>query len=190
MARERKGLSGSKKVIPEVLEDYFGELEINKTEEKVDKEVKETQKEELEIIDDALSAKDTPPVLTEETSSLIDKLAKENNDMAVSTPSIKVKGGKLTITSSVKPVKFTKADFLALSKDNKYNLQKKNEDNAKQLSTNTKTVSIRPDLLAIFNEIANGQYGLQTKLINNALIKELISLGILEKDSESEITPY
>lgn len=178
MGRQREGLDGKQKENNRTfLDDYFDEIN----------QPKEDSDESSKTTGESIKQPTTKPVGLDEASDIIKKLPKKQN-----TPSIqpKIKGGKLKITPTVEEVKLTKADFIKLNENGLYNLQKKTRANSSQLATKLKSVSMRPDLLEIFKTVSEGEYGLQTKLINNALIYEFIRIGILDESSLTEILDY
>ncbi|MBO1087126.1 hypothetical protein [Enterococcus mundtii] len=207
MARKRKGLSGD---LPESkktnkpkshLDDYFDELIVSSGDK--DEQAEETTSSSVEAIAKPINIEDLPKIETKETTVDSENVGSSNDQstadvsqeeqhahIPIPTPTVKVKGGKPRIVTTKKEAKLSRADFTKLNENNKYNLQKKTEENAKQLATVTRTLSIRPDLLDIFKDIVDNQYGLSTKIVNNALIKELVDIGILDEDSYSELIEY
>lgn len=199
MARKRKGLTGDKKGSSNNLENYFDELMDVKEEETKDvedvvvendptpspsetEEVKvEEDEEETPSLEEKIAALDKVEEKVEETSE---------NPTTTEKPTVKVKGGKLKIATSKKVVKLNRDSFTKLNSNKKYNLQKKNNENAQQLATETKTFSVRPDLLDILTDVVDGQYGMNTKIVQNALINELVRIGVLDEDSLSEMLDY
>ena len=201
MARKREGLSGKKqKKNTSNLDDYFEELiegandevvnenlfppsnnepieEIKENEEKVDLSNLEEKIDNLDKLETTKEEVVTPTNVTEE-------------HQVPEKPSVKVKGGKLKIATTKKVVKLSRESFTKLNENRKYNLQKKNNENSQQLATETKTFSVRPDLLDILADVVDGQYGMNTKIVQNALINELVRIGVLDSDSLSEMLDY
>ncbi|UDM72756.1 hypothetical protein [Vagococcus fluvialis] len=201
MARKREGLSGKKqKKNTSNLDDYFEELiegandevvnenlsppsnnepieEIKENEEKVDLSNLEEKIDNLDKLETTKEEVVTPTNVTEE-------------HQVPEKPSVKVKGGKLKIATTKKVVKLSRESFTKLNENKKYNLQKKNNENSQQLATETKTFSVRPDLLDILADVVDGQYGMNTKIVQNALINELVRIGVLDSDSLSEMLDY
>lgn len=177
MARNRD-MHGDKKksemeASNEMFDDLFKEAEKkeNEPEELVEESTpKETQESNLESVLETLPKKDTDP-----------------------KPSIVNKGGKLKI--GVKSSKPKKINYTKLNGQGLYELQKRSKDNSDQLKLQRKTFNIRPDILAIIMEVLTKEdgsaiKGLQAKFINNALINELVEIGVLDPSSLDQIEEY
>lgn len=198
MARKRQGLSGVKKEAANNLDDYFEELMESSTAETTEEkdvtpaveQVVETEQDDSKAVVDLSGLGEKIEELDLETVEDDDSKSSDTSPSMVDKPKVKVKGGKLKIAPTKKVVKLSRESFTKLNHNRKYNLQKKNEENSKQLATETKTFSVRPDLLDILTDVVDGQYGMNTKIVQNALINELVRIGVLDEDSLSEMLDY
>lgn len=219
---EGANLGGSKRLTPESPIGSFFDDEIKKineetTAETTDKPVVET------TVEDTLKTTEVPTAQTtvEPTGETVGKPTLENDeenftskvdsvianlptikeepattdvtDVESAAPNVIAKGGKLRIGSTVKTIK--KSDFTKLNENGLYDLQKRTPENAREFNLVTKTLNLRPDLLAILTAVSSDEAGnniknIQSAIVNNGIIRELIAIGVLDEDSLTEFRDY
>ncbi|WP_429976245.1 hypothetical protein [Enterococcus sp. DIV0086] len=200
MARNRD-MKGQKKNM-NASDDMFAELLGNANpidEEKQESNNKELQKNNLESIPESTlsSVLDNSTEKFNDEDNQIEEIIEKivSKESSTQSPSVVNKGGKLKIGSRSKGKKSKKPNFSALNENGLYDLQKKNKDTEVYLELVKKTFSIRPDVeeilkAALTNERGGVIKGLQATFINNAIIFELIRIGVLDEASLSEIEDY
>lgn len=198
MGRKRTGLDGKKiEESKNLLGSYFDELTEEAEQENTNPAVETVEKvEENDTPELAPKNKEENEQVTNTIEDKISSLPKVEpegleGEIIDNPPTPTIRNGKIMITSD-KPKKMS---FTDRNRNGKYNLVKKSWENKKQLQVVSKSVRIRPDLKAILEAATKSDgdsyiYGLQGTIFQNALIKELVYLGVLDKDSYSELIDY
>lgn len=189
MARNRD-MKGKKKNM-NASDDMFAELFSKASpvnEEKQENHIKSSNEKTLENVYESI-----PSIGSEDESNYIEDIIEKVSNTA--SPSVVNKGGKLKIGTKIKGKTPKKSSFSTLNENGLYDLQKKNKDTEAYLELVKKTFSIRPDIeeilkAALTNERGGVIKGLQATFINNAIIFELIRIGVLDESSLSEIEDY
>lgn len=198
MGRKRTGLDGKKiEESKNLLGSYFDELTEEAEQENTNPAVETVEKvEENDTPELAPKNEEENEQVTNTIEDKISSLPKVEpegleGEIIDNPPTPTIRNGKIMITSD-KPKKMS---FTDRNRNGKYNLVKKSWENKKQLQVVSKSVRIRPDLKAILEAATKSDgdsyiYGLQGTIFQNALIKELVYLGVLDKDSYSELIDY
>lgn len=188
MGRARTGLDGEKIKKKTPIDNLFEEL----TEEPKEQTKNTVQEDITEVKEEtsSLEPKDDKETELEDKINNLPKIKETNTENEI-VESPLVKNGRLMVS----PSKPKQTPFATLNKNGKYNLVKKNWETKKQLKVVTKTFSLRPDLRDILlaatrDEKNSSVYGLQGAVVQNALIRELVRLQILEEDSLTELIEF